>query len=221
MRVGVRFYLRISGEVLITLGVVVLGFMAYMYWGTALREGNEQRALQSELGRQWSGTGRSLAALTSPGDLALGKPFALIKIPSFGSRWQFAVVQGTGLPQLALGPGHVPGTALPGEVGNFAIAGHRVTAGNPFWSLPALRGGSLVYVETVAGTYEYQVSGRPRWVSPDDTAALAPVPYRPGQPARRRMLTLITCDPPWTGTSRVIVTGVLVRTLPRAQGIEG
>lgn len=221
MRVGVRFYLRISGEVLITLGVVVLGFMAYMYWGTAIREGNEQRALQSELGRQWSGTGQSLAALTSPGDLALGKPFALIKIPSFGSRWQFAVVQGTGLPQLALGPGHVPGTALPGEVGNFAIAGHRVTAGNPFWSLPALRGGSLVYVETVAGTYEYQVSGRPRWVSPDDTAALAPVPYHPGQPARRRMLTLITCDPPWTGTSRVIVTGVLVRTLPRAQGIEG
>ena len=46
------------------------------------------------------------------------------------------------VPQLALGPGHVVGTALPGQVGNFAVAGHRVTAGNPFWGLPGLRPGS-------------------------------------------------------------------------------
>jgi len=221
MHVSVRLYLRISGEILMTLGVVVLGFMAYMYWGTAMREGSAQRSLQSELGHQWSGPGQSLAALTSPDSLALGKPFALIRIPSFGTKWQFAVVQGTGLQQLALGPGHVPGTALPGSIGNFAVAGHRVTAGNPFWSLPSLRSGSLVYIETVAGTYEYKVTGKPAWVSPDDTAVLAPVPDHPGRDPRRRMITLITCDPPWTGTNRVIVTGVLVRALPRAQGIEG
>lgn len=210
-----RFWLRVSGEILTTLGVVVLGFMAYMYWGTALREATDQHALQSQLGRQWAGSGSGLAALTSPKDLAIGKPFALIRIPSFGSSWQFAVVQGTGLAQLAIGPGHVPGTALPGQVGNFAVAGHRVTAGNPFWSLPALRSGSPIYVETIAGTYEYRVTGRPRWVSPDSTAALAPVPYHPGAAPSRPMITLITCDPPWTGTSRVIVSGVLVATLPR------
>lgn len=221
MRVGVRLYLRISGELLVTLGVVIIGFMAYMYWGTAVREDDAQRTLQSELGRQWTGASQSLAALTSPGELALGQPFALIRIPSFGRNWQFAVVQGTGPQQLALGPGHVPGTALPGAVGNFAVAGHRVTAGNPFWRLPSLHSGSTVDIETVDGSYQYKVTGNPTWVSPDDSAVLAPVPYHPGEAARQRMITLITCDPPWTGTHRVIVTGVLVRTLPRSPGIEG
>ena len=209
------FYLRVSGEILITLGVLVFGFMAYMYWGTAVREHAAQRTFAGELGQQWSAGGESLAVLTSPGSLALGKPFALIRIPAFGRTWEFAVVQGTGLPQLALAPGHVPGTALPGQIGNFAVAGHRVTAGNPFWSLPSLTRGDLVYVETIAGTYEYRITGRPVWVSPSDTGMLAPVPRHPGQRPRQRLITLITCDPPWTGTNRVIATGVLVRTLPR------
>jgi sortase A len=215
----VRF-LRVSGEILITLGLLVFGFMAYMYWGTAMRESDAQQKFDNELGQQWS-AGQSLAVLTSPDKLALGKPFALIKIPAFGAAWQFAVVQGSGLPQLALGPGHVPGTALPGQLGNFAVAGHRVTAGNPFWSLPSLRGGDMVDVETISGTYEYKVTGKPVWVVPTDTAMLAPVPGHPGQAPGRRLISLITCDPPWTGTNRVIATGVLVRTLPRQQGIEG
>jgi sortase A len=216
----VRFYLRLSGEILITLGVLVFGFMAYMYWGTAAAERSAQHTFAGELGRQWA-AGQSLAVLASPGDLALGQPFALLRIPKFGRRWEFAVVQGTGLSQLALGPGHVPGTALPGGMGNFAVAGHRVTAGNPFWSLPSLRDGDAVYVETIYGTYQYKVTGQPVLVSPGDTAVLAAVPGHPGQIPRQRLITLITCDPPWTGTNRVIVTGVLVRTLPRGPGIEG
>jgi sortase (surface protein transpeptidase) len=47
---------------------------------------------------------------------------------------------------------------------------------------------------------------------------IAAVPYHPGDPARQKMITLITCDPPLTGTYRVVVTGVLVRTLPRQPG---
>jgi sortase A len=216
----VRSYLRVTGEILISLGVVVLGFMAYMYWGTAVRTGTAQHSFEAELGHQWS-SGSNLAVLTDPAGLGLGRPFALMRIPRLGRSWEFAVVQGTGLPQLALGPGHVPGTALPGQLGNFAVAGHRVTAGNPFWSLPAMRAGDLVYVETIAGTYEYRMVAKPALVSADDTAMLAPVPGHPGQRARQRLITLITCDPPWTGTNRVIVTGVLVATLPRGQGIEG
>ncbi len=221
MRGLLRFYLRMTGEVLITLGVIAFGFMAYMYWGTALRADNAQRSLTHELSQQWAAAGPSFTALTNPADLALGKPFALIRIPKFGQKWQFAVVQGTDLPQLALGPGHVPGTALPGQVGNFAVAGHRVTAGNPFWSLPSLHAGDQVYVETIAATYQYKVIARPVWVSPDDSAMLAPVPGHPGEAPHRRLITLITCDPPWTGTSRVIVTGVLIKTTPRTRGIEG
>jgi sortase A len=219
MRGYVRSFLRLVGEVLVSLGLVLLGFLAYMYWGTAVRAGQAQHSFVSALDRQWGSAQTSLALLTSPGRLLAGEPFALLRIPRFGSAWEFAVVQGTGLAQLALAPGHVPGTALPGQVGNFAVAGHRVTAGNPFWSLPALRPGDRIYVETVAATYEYRVTGRPDQVDPYDTAVLAPVPDHPGEPPRQRLITLITCNPPWTGTNRVIVTGDLVAVLPR--GREG
>ena len=122
------------------------------------------------------------------------------------------------MPQLLLAPGHVPGTALPGQLGNFAVVAHRVTAGNPFWRLPSLPRGSLIDVETITATYEYEVTSKPAWVPATDRGVLAAVPFHPGEPARQRLITLITCDPPWTGTSRVVVTGVLVRTLPRAPG---
>jgi sortase A len=217
----VRAYLRTTGEILVTLGVVVLGFMAYMYWGTAIREGSAQHGFVAELGHQWGSAGPSLAVLANPQDIALGEPFALMRIPRFGPSWEFAVVQGSNIPQLALGPGHVPGSAMPGQVGNFAVAGHRVTAGNPFWSLPAMRPGDLVYVETIAATYVYKVTRSPILVGPDDTAMLAPVPGHPGDAPRRPMITLISCSPPWTGTSRLIVTGVLTATLPRGSEMAG
>jgi sortase A len=221
MRACVRSYLRATGEILVTLGVVVLGFMAYMFWGTAIRESSAQHSFVAELGQQWGQSGPSLAALANPEDIALGQPFALIRIPRFGRSWEFAIVQGTDIPQLALGPGHVPGTAMPGQVGNFAVAGHRVTAGNPFWSLPILRPGDQVDVETVAGTYVYRITARPQMVGPDDSAMLSPVPGQPGRAPHRAMITLITCNPPWTGTSRVVVTGVLTATLPRQPGVAG
>ncbi len=210
--------LRIAGELLVTCGVVVLGFLAYMYWGTALRASDAQRTYTSQLTRQWSATAEPLPALAGLRTISPGTPFALLRIPQFGRAWQLAIVQGTGVPQLALAPGHVPGTALPGQVGNFAIAAHRVTAGNPFWGLPSLRRGSMIDVETITGTYEYEVTSRPAWVPAGDLDVLAAVPFHPGALARQRLITLITCDPPWTGTSRIVVTGVLVRTLPRAPG---
>lgn len=221
MRECVRRYLRTTGEILVTCGLVVLGFVAYMYWGTAVREGGAQHGFIAQLGREWSSTGPTFAVLENPADIGVGQPFALLRIPRFGPGWKFAVVQGSGLAQLALGPGHVVGSAMPGQAGNFAVAGHRVTAGNPFWSLPSLRPGDLVYVETIAATYEYRVTSRPDEVSPEDTAMLAPVPGHPQEAPHRSVITLITCNPPWTGTSRLIVTGLLVATLPRGAGVAG
>ena len=144
-----------------------------------------------------------------------GQPFAYIRIPAFGPHWRFTIVQGTALAQLNVSPGHVPGTQLPGQVGNFAVAGHRVTAGNPFWSLPSLRDGDLVYIDTKVNTYTYTVTGQ-QTVLPADTAVLDPLPDHPGQRPARRMITLITCNPAWTGTHRVIVTGVLVTAAARS-----
>ena len=215
-----RTVIRGIGELLLTLGAVVLLFVAYLFWGTAMRASSAQHRLSSELNNEWSTgpAGGHSAALPPRPDLihpVSGQPFAFIRIPAFGAHWRFTIIEGTALAQLNVSPGHVPGTQLPGQVGNFAVAGHRVTAGNPFWSLPSLKAGDLVYIDTKVNTYTYRVTGR-QMVVPTDTSVLDPVPGHPGQRATRRMITLITCDPAWTGTHRVIVTGALVSARARS-----
>ncbi len=213
----VRSFLRVFGELCLTLGVVVLLFAAYLVWGTSLQTSRAQHAFASELNRQWRGLasqGHSRRPLRDPIHLVLGKPFAFIEIPRFGRHWRFAIVEGTGLAQLALGPGHVRGTSLPGRLGNFAVAGHRVTAGNPFYHLPDLTAGDLVIIDTRVNRYVYRVT-RKREVLPTDVGVLDPVPGHPHARAHQRMITLVTCDPPWTGTHRIIVFGRLATAAPR------
>ena len=212
-----RQVIRTAGEIFLTFGVIGLLFISYLIWGTALRADSAQRQLSTELNQEWrQAPVRGDAAGASPEqfDVATGQPFAFITIPAFGPHWRFTLIQGTALAQLNVSPGHVAGTQWPGQLGNFAIAGHRVTAGNPFWSLPSLADGDLVDIETRLNDYTYRVVGK-KWVAPTDTAVLDPVPSHPRQRPTKRLISLITCDPAWTGTHRVIVTGVLVSARPR------
>lgn len=206
---------RAAGEIFLTLGVIGLLFIGYLIWGTAMRADSAQHQFTNELNEQF---GQAPAcggqALPEQFDVATGQPFAFIRIPAFGPHWQFTLIQGTALAQLDLSPGHVPDTQWPGQVGNFAVAGHRVTAGNPFWSLPSLRAGDLVYIQTKLNNYTYRVTGE-QMVLPTDLGVLDPVPGHPAQRPTQRLITLITCDPAWTGTHRVIVTGVLISARAR------
>jgi sortase A len=218
-----RQALRVTGEVLLTGGFVILLFIGYLLWGSGMRTAAAQRQFSTQLNQEWgrAASQPKLAARPDTIDIAperfsvaTGQPFAFITIPAFGPNWKFTLIQGTALAQLNLSPGHVPGTQWPGQFGNFAVAGHRVTSGNPFWSLPSLRPGDLVNVQTQLNDYSYRVTGKDM-VAPTDTAVLDPVPGHPGQQPTARLITLITCDPAWTGTHRVIVTGVLVAASPR------
>jgi sortase A len=165
-------------------------------------------------GRPGPGTAGTPAS-GRPG-LATGKPFALMRVPAFGPGWKFAIVEGTGLPQLALGPGHVPGTGLPGQRGNFVVAAHDITAGNPFRHLAALRKPAKVYIQTRTHTYMYEVRSE-RVVRYTNVGVEYPVPGHPRQAPDRARITLITCTPvtlaftPW----RVVVTGELVQSTAR------
>ena len=213
----VRQVIRAAGEILLTVGVIGLLFIGYLVWGTALRAASAQRALTNELNQQWQrapARGAAIDVSSEQFHVATGQPFAFIRIPAFGKQWRFTLIQGTALAQLNVSPGHVPGTQWPGQLGNFAVAGHRVTAGNPFWSLPSMKDGDLVYIETRLNDYTYRVVGK-KWVSPTDLGVLDPVPGYPRQRPAKRLITLITCDPAWTGTHRVIVTGVLIAAKPR------
>lgn len=214
-----RTLTRGFGELCLTAGVVLLLYIAYLFWGTAWSADSAQHSLANQLNQEWAhGNSPSNPFDPSPDTLHLvtGEPFAFIRIPAFGKNWRFTIIQGTALAQLNVSPGHVPGTQLPGQVGNFAVAGHRVTAGNPFWSEPSLKNGDLIYIQTQANNYVYRVTGK-QTVLPTNVSVLDPVPGHPRQRPTRRMITLITCNPAWTGTHRVIVTGVLVSAQPRAQ----
>jgi sortase A len=217
----VRTVFRGFGELCLTAGVILLLFIAYLLWGTAWQASNAQHSLSSQLNREWAHQGGSSNRIDPRADalhLVTGQPFAFIEIPAFGKGWKFTIIQGTQLAQLNVSPGHVPGTQLPGQLGNFAVAGHRVTAGNPFWSEPSLKPGDLIYVQTQANDYTYRVIGK-KTVLPTDLSVLDAVPGHPHQQPTQRLISLITCNPAWTGTHRVIVTGVLIRAEPRATTI--
>jgi LPXTG-site transpeptidase (sortase) family protein len=108
-------------------------------------------------------------------------------IPAFGPRWKFAVVEGTTLTQLALGPGHITGTSMPGGA-NFGVAAHDITAGNPFLHLWNLKPGNQVIVTTAHCQYTYAVDSHSK-VSYTDVAVLK------SRTAYPHTLILVTCWP--------------------------
>lgn len=201
--------------VLVVAGLVVAGITAYRIIDPQAPA--REQALQQQLAIQWKAPAPEPKAASVPAvTVQPGKPFALLRIPALGRDWKFAVVEGATLAQLSTGPGHVTGTQLPGQVGNFAVAAHDITAGNPFLHLKSLRAADVIYVTTKYATYKYLVTGE-KIVRYTDVAVLAPVPGSPGATATSAHITLITCTPVTLLFTplRVIVTGVLVATQAR------
>jgi sortase A len=213
---------RTAGELALTLGVVVLLFVAYEVWGTDLVAAQAQAGLSDTLHRQW--TGGQDAPVVGPEQAAVpgaGTPFAFLHIPRLDAGYSRAVVEGTGQQQLAQGPGHYPGTALPGQQGNFAVAGHRVGRGSPFLDLDTLRPGDPIVVETADWWYVYRVLGPAgdaagpavpgsEVVRPTDVAVLHPVPDGPADATPDgAYLTLTTCNPKFSARERLVVHALL------------
>ncbi|MFF4328631.1 class E sortase [Streptomyces sp. NPDC001591] len=110
--------------------------------------------------------------------------------------------------------GHYPGTAQPGAEGNFAVAGHRNTHGEPFRYLNRLREGDEVLVDLRGRRYTYVVGKVLAETSPGDVGVIAPVPrsaVRPwyGYEAAGSYITLTTCTPEYTSKYRLVVWGTL------------
>lgn len=104
---------------------------------------------------------------------------------------------------LIYGAGHMENTAYPGETGNCAIPAHRgFSFGTYFYRLDELENGDVIEIEYLGNIYEYSVDDK-FIIKPTDTYILR-------QPKDKKMLTLITCDPPVTGTHRLIVTASLI-----------
>lgn len=155
----VRRAVRFVGEVLLTLGLVVLLFLFYELVVTNWLSAMKQHDATVQLNRQWDGPAPApyAAPVTEPLHVPAGEPFARMFIPEFGPDWSYTVLQGTSQRNLAIGPGHYIGTAWPGRPGNFALAGHRVGTGSPFLDLDDLEPCDPMVIETARYWFVYRM----------------------------------------------------------------
>ena len=164
--VGDRIRLITSGvgQTLITSGLVILLFVAYEVWVTNIFANQKQHQVHEALAKEWSSgrdplEGADKANLPAGQQVVLptGTGFANLYIPAFGKDYAKTIVEGTDDASLEKGPGHYAKTAIPGQVGNFAIAGHRVGKGEPFLNLDQLKGKDAIIVQTATMWYVYDV----------------------------------------------------------------
>ncbi len=212
-----------AGLAMVVAGLVLLGYVGWQFWGTNWTSHREQRQVTSNLEQQWAKPGPALRKL-QPQYVPKGKASALIRIPKFGKKYVVPVLEGTSTDVLARGYGHFEGTAHPGEVGNYALAAHRVTHGEPLRRMPELRPGDKVIVETVSDTYTYRLDTNPNNLVVPFTGVwvLDTLPRNPDkggtQPAQRpgqRLITLTTCSELFHTDNRMIAFGHLVKATPK------
>jgi sortase A len=207
----------------VTVGVLLLSFVAYQLWGTALYEHHAQDQLRQELQQKLgatatttstpstSGTTTPATTTTTPATSVapatpapkVGTPIGLLTIPHIGMNGA-AIVEGTDENQLQQGPGHYQGTPFPGQAGNAAIAGHRTTYGAPFYNLNELQPGDPITVQTSQGTFTYDVTTS-HVVPPSNTAVL--------DASTGPELTLTTCNPRYSAATRLVVVATLASSV--------
>jgi sortase A len=115
------------------------------------------------------------------------------------------------------GIGHYPGTQMPGEIGNFAVAAHRTTHGAPFKQLATLQVGDKIYVQTADGYYTYAFRGL-EYVRPNGVGVLDPVPQFAGIAPTDRILTMTSCNPMFSASERIIAYSSLESWQPISAG---
>lgn len=232
--------LGVSGELILTIGIVIMLFVIYEAYWTNIQSDHEQSQAKSQLDDKWANARNTLNA--DEGE-AMGK----LRIPTFGSDWNYAIIQGTSASDLSRGPGHYTRTQNPGDKGNFALAGHRVGRGAPFNDLGYLKTCDSIVVETRESWYVYRVlpidekgadretalahctsptlakqattgdyaSVRGRYITtPSNISTIAPVPGKEDstpESAGLSMITLTTCHPQFSNAERMVIHTVLDR----------
>ena len=207
----------VVGELMITLGVFLLAFVVWQLWWTDVEGNRAQAAIVGELG--WAPmpapTAAPVAQPRRDASPAMTEPdhavtFATLYVPRWGAEYVRPVSQGVDRAGVLdpLGIGHYPGTAMPGDVGNFAISGHRTTYGKPFNRVAELVVGDPIVVRTADNWFVYRVTST-EIVKPSHVEVIAPVPGDPAAVPTERMITLTTCNPMYSARERFVVHGVL------------
>jgi sortase A len=213
----VRYRIQVVGWTLIWSGVFIFGYVGWQLFGTDLitarvqavaevdleqtfQEQRESLPPVEEIIRQDGGNVKPVVVRLQPEDYPPEDTgFGAIRIPKLGL--DVVVFEGVTPAALKKGPGHIPGTVLPGQPGNAAISGHRTTYGRPFYDLDLLEPGDMIEVETAIGVHIYEVR-ESFIVFPTDVWV---IDQRDGA-----WLTLTTCNPKFSARERLIISAELV-----------
>ena len=215
---ALRWSLGVVGDLLVTAGALLLLFVAWQLWWTDVTANRVQDGTVHALSRDFAGARTGGSAGETPSAVPFGKAFAILRIPRLGADYARPVLEGTSQDILQQGVGHYTGTARPGAVGNFAVAGHRTTYGRPFHDIDRLRAGDRIVVETKQA-YSVYVVRRHEIVAPTAVRVIAPVPDKPGATPTGRWMTLTACHPKYSAAERYVVFAQLDQTYPRSQGL--
>lgn len=219
-----------AGRMMIRIGVLILLFVAYQLWGTGLQTDRAQDGLGAQFRQAQERTGAPTTAsapTTTPGQAAPpvttpptpapvtappepGEAVGRLTIPDIDS--DFYVVEGVDLRYLQEGPGHFPGTPMPGQPGNAAIAGHRVTWAAPFNRIDELDPGDRIHVETLQGSFTYEVIPQPGEPGgpPVGHYIITPTQTEILDDEGDNRLTLMACNPKYSAAQRIVVEARLV-----------
>jgi len=214
-----RGLVGIVGELMITAGVVLGLFVTWqLVWTDVVGDSDQADAVS-----QLEDTFRIPPTPTDGGPdvlepVEIGKGFAIVRIPRFGAKYAKPLYEGDDRATLKKGIGHYPKTAMPGEIGNFSMAGHRTTYGKPFNQIAELKHGDLVIVETAESYFVYEVY-EDLIVRPTQVEVIAPVPSQPGEEPTKALMTMTSCHPMFSSRQRWITHGRLIDTIPHADGL--
>ena len=213
------------GELLLIGGIGVLGYIVWQPWHTGVTVTAKQQDLSAQESAKWDEPEQApwdgeipVTAQPAPSEV-----FAVLHAPAFGTTYANRVAETidwwTVLNLDEKGIGHYETTQLPGQAGNFALAGHR--SGpliNSFKQVMNLRVGDPLFVETADGWYTYRFRDI-EYVLPTETDVLNPFPRLEGEPGKDMIMTLTTCHPKLSGSDeRAIAYSVFENYQPRSEG---
>jgi len=230
----------VLGEILITLGVVVMLYVVWQMWIGDIIYAAQNNAVGQELSEEWDTSGEappvSDAAATpeptpsatpepaAPEPVVLAEPadtevFGIMRIPRLGPNYATPIAGGVTREGTLdhIGIGHYPGTEMPGQVGNVALAAHRTTFGAPFKRIAELHVGDAIVIETPVGWYTYRFRTL-EYVQPSEVDVLADVPQAPDTPPAERYLTMTSCSPMFSLAERIVGYSVFESFRLRADG---
>ena len=223
-----RQILGIAAELLFTFAAICGMYIAWQLWWTGVESEHAQAEQRSQV--DWTDPASqeklTIAKAQSGAPPAVAKPasegqlFAQIYIPRFGAEWNRNVVEGISLDQLAKhGLGHYPQTQMPGQLGNFAVAGHRAGYGQPLGDIDKLQTGDKIIVRTKDYWFVYTYTSH-EIVLPTQVGVIAANPDDPQAQPTKRLITLTTCEPKYeTATHRWIAYGEMTYWAKASDGI--